>query len=245
MRQIKSILLYKYSRCEGDAKMKKLVALILSFTLLIILSINAVIKFNLDAAYVDSNLINRLSSNIPNYTTIDKMPANLKNAVISVEDRRFYKHHGIDFLSIARAVCSDIKAGRIKEGGSTITQQLAKNLFLSSDRTFTRKIKELFYTINLERQYSKDQILEMYLNVIYYGNNIYGVQNASQKYFHKDLKKLTLNEAAMLAGIPQAPNMYSPDKHPDKAHKRQNIVLNAMKRNGFISERYLSTAKIN
>lgn len=186
---------------------------------------------------IDKDLIKQISSNIPNYTSIDKIPDNLKKAVIAVEDKRFYRHYGIDIISIGRAIFTDIKAGKIKEGGSTITQQLAKNLFLSNDRSFRRKLQELYFTAQLEHRYTKDQILEMYLNVIYYGSNTYGAENASKKYFNKDIKDLSLAECAMLAGIPQSPNAYNPRDHFDKAKKRQEAVLDAMFRNKFIDSR--------
>ncbi|MFL0252742.1 transglycosylase domain-containing protein [Clostridium neuense] len=191
---------------------------------------------------MNNNLINQISRRVPNYTNINDIPNNLKNAVVATEDRRFYQHGAFDFISIGRALITDIKEGKFKEGGSTITQQLAKNLFLSNDKTIKRKFKEIFFTMELERRYTKDQILEMYLNVIYYGSNVYGVENASERYFNKSLKKLSLSECSMLAGIPQAPNDYNPEKHIDKAKKRQKIVLNAMVKSGFINKKVQENA---
>ena len=167
---------------------------------------------------------------------IDEIPDNLKKAVVVIEDKRFYWHSGIDIISIGRAFCKNIRAGEIVEGGSTITQQLAKNIFLSNERTFERKFKEVFYTIALENMYTKDQILEMYLNVIYYGENTYGVENASKRYFNKELKDLSLAECAMLAGIPQAPSLYNPEENYDMAKERQEIVLSVMAQNNLIDK---------
>jgi membrane peptidoglycan carboxypeptidase len=183
---------------------------------------------------MNGDLIKQIQSQIPNYTTIDKIPNNLKNAVIATEDKRFYRHHGFDMIAIARAIYTDVKARKFKEGGSTITQQLAKNLFLANDKSFKRKFKELIFASKLENKYTKNQILEMYLNVIYYGGNVYGAENASKKYFNKDLKNLTLGECAMLAGIPQCPSYYY--AHPSEAKKRQQVVLEAMIKNKFINK---------
>lgn len=185
---------------------------------------------------VDENLIGRISAVNKSYTKIDKIPQNLKNAVVAVEDKRFYKHMGIDLISIGRAVVTDVKEGRLKEGGSTITQQLAKNLFLSNERTFERKFKEVILALEIENKYSKEEILEMYLNVVYFGSGAYGVQNASKTYFDKDVSDLSLDECAMLAGLPQSPSAYNPKKYYTKAKVRQGVVLNLMEENGFIKE---------
>lgn len=214
--------------------MKKVTVFLMVLVSAFVTTFNGCLKSNTSQYKIDTNLIKQISSRNPNYITIDKIPDNLKNAVISVEDKRFYFHNGFDYISITRALYANVRAGKIKEGGSTITQQLAKNLFLTNDRTFKRKFEEIFFTMELERKYTKDQILEMYFNVIYYGSNTYGVQNASRKYFNKDLKDLSLEECALLAGIPQAPNSYNPDKHPENAQKRKEVVLAAMKRNSGI-----------
>lgn len=206
-------------------------------------SIYYICENNSNHKYVmNDKLIEQISARVPNYTTINNIPDNLKNAVVATEDRRFYKHGGLDFISIGRALYIDIKDCKFKEGGSTITQQLAKNLFLSNDKTIKRKVREIFFTMELERRYTKKQILEMYLNVIYYGSNTYGAENASKRYFNKDLKKLSLAECAMLAGIPQSPNNYNPERHIDKAKKRQKIVLNAMGLDGLIDKKTQETA---
>lgn len=216
--------------------MKKVTVFLMVFVSIFITSFNGCLNSNTSQYKIDNDLIKQISSKNSNYITINNIPSNLKNAVISVEDKRFYTHNGFDYISIGRALCKNIKAGKVKEGGSTITQQLAKNLFLSNDRTFKRKFQEVSFTMELERKYTKDQILEMYLNVIYYGSNTYGVQNASRKYFNKDLKDLSLDECAMLAGIPQCPNVYNPDKHINNAIQRQKIVLKTMQRNGYLDK---------
>lgn len=152
----------------------------------------------------------------------------LIDATITVEDKDFYKHHGFDFSRIAGALLTDLKTQSKKEGGSTITQQLAKNLYLSSDKTVTRKLKEALYAYRLEIFYEKDDILEGYLNTVYYGHGMYGIEAASQYYFGKSAKDLTLAEAAMLAGIPKGPSIYSPINNYEKSKERQKLILSLM-----------------
>ncbi|MDF9407403.1 penicillin-binding protein 1A [Pelotomaculum isophthalicicum JI] len=172
------------------------------------------------------------------------VPDNVKNAFLAVEDPRFYQHHGVDLRGIARAAWSDISSGSIREGGSTITQQLVKVSFLSNERTFKRKIQELILALQVERQYTKDEILEMYLNNIYLGEGAYGIQAAAQTYFGKDIKHgLNLEEAALLGGLPQAPSAYSPYLDPQAALSRRNTVLDAMAKNNYISESEAEKAK--
>lgn len=167
--------------------------------------------------------------------TLDKIPKNLQNAFIAVEDNRFYEHSGIDPRGIMRALYSNIVSGEVAEGGSTITQQLAKNAFLSQERTITRKIQEVFIAIRLEQQYTKDEILEMYLNQIYFGRGAYGVQAAAQTYFGKDVSQLNLSECAMLAGIPRSPNYYSPLNNLSAALERRSEVLDQMVKYNYIT----------
>lgn len=183
---------------------------------------------------LDKNLIQQISANNPNYVHMDEIPDNLKNAVIAAEDTRFYKHYGFDMIAIGRALVVNVKSGSFKEGGSTITQQLAKNLFLSMDKKISRKLEELILAVRLENMYTKDEILEMYLNVIYFGAGAYGIGDASQVYFGKDVSKLSLEECALLAGLPQAPSIYNPKINSEKAIKRQKTILNLMKQQGFI-----------
>ncbi|NLY83852.1 MAG: penicillin-binding protein 1A, partial [Acholeplasmataceae bacterium] len=171
-----------------------------------------------------------------------KVPKDLQNAFIAVEDVRFYEHSGIDFRGIARALLSNVMGSDL-QGGSSITQQLAKNAFLTQERTWTRKIQEAFISIQLEHKYTKPEILEMYLNEIYFGLGAYGVESAALTYFGKHAKDLTLAESAMLAGLPKSPNYYSPLTNPKAGLERQRVVLNQMQKYGFITEAQANRAK--
>ncbi|MDP4084213.1 MAG: PBP1A family penicillin-binding protein [Bacillota bacterium] len=166
----------------------------------------------------------------------------LVDATVSIEDKNFYHHHGFDFKRIASATFADIRAFNKVQGASTITQQYAKNLFLEYDKTWSRKLLEAFYTLRLEMNYSKSDILEGYLNTIYYGNGAYGVQAASQYYFGKNASDLTLAEATMLAGIPKGPGIYSPLVSIKNAKRRQDIVLKSMIDNGYINKKTANSA---
>lgn len=166
---------------------------------------------------------------------LEQVSEYLINATLAVEDRRFYRHHGFDPAGLARAVFNNLKGRQTSQGGSTITQQLAKNLFLSHDRTLERKFKEALYTLHLERRYAKDEILEMYLNTIYYGHAAYGAESAAQTYFGKSAADLNLSEAALLAGIPKGPAYYSPYLNLESARQRQKTVLNQMLSGSYIS----------
>ena len=174
---------------------------------------------------------------------LDKMPKNLQNAFIAVEDARFYNHCGIDPIGIMRAAVVNITAGSVSEGGSTITQQLAKNAYLSQERTLKRKIQEVFLALQIESQYTKDEILEMYLNQIYFGQGAYGVQAAAKTYFNKNAEELTLSECAMLAGIPKSPNYYSPFNNLKAAKTRQEVVLSQMVKYQYIDSDTAAKAK--
>jgi penicillin-binding protein 1A len=170
------------------------------------------------------------------FVPLSKLPKVLPQAIIAVEDARFYEHKGFSFEAILRAFVANLGSLRIRQGASTITQQLARSLFLSSERTLKRKIKELLLARKVEQVLSKDEILDIYLNQIYFGHGAYGVQIASRTYFGKDASELSLSEAAMLAGLPKAPNDYSPFTHPEKAKSRQAVVLKRMVEAGYISE---------
>ena len=174
---------------------------------------------------------------------INQVPKNLQNAFVAVEDNRFYEHIGIDPRGIARALYANIRGREVSEGGSTITQQLAKNAYLTQDRTIARKVQEIFLALQLERQYTKQEILEMYLNQIYFGQGAYGVQAAAQTYFGKDVSDLTLNECAMLAGIPKSPNYYSPSNNMQAATERKATVLDQMVKYGYITNSQATKAK--
>jgi penicillin-binding protein 1A len=165
-----------------------------------------------------------------------QIPEHVKKAFISVEDIRFYKHSGVDIIGILRALWHDIKAGGFVEGGSTITQQLARMLFLKPDKSIGRKIKEAALSIRIEQRYTKDEILGMYLNQAYFGTRAYGIEAAAQTYFGKSVNDLNVADAALLASLPKAPSVYSPFKSPDKAKDRRSTVLTQMLQNKFITE---------
>lgn len=165
-----------------------------------------------------------------------EIPEHVKKAFISVEDIRFYKHHGVDVIGIMRALYHDIRAGSIVQGGSTITQQLAKMLFLKPDRSIKRKIKEAALSIQIEKHYTKDEILGLYLNQAYFGTRAYGIEAAAQTYFGKSAAELNIAEAALLASLPKAPSLYSPFRNPEKAKERRTMVLKQMLNHKFITE---------
>lgn len=188
--------------------------------------------------------ISELSSSKIEPVSLDKISEHAKNAVIAVEDRRFYTHQGVDLWSIFRALVRDLKSGDFSEGGSTITQQLAKNLFLPSDKTISRKIKEAGYAIKIELTLSKEQILEAYLNQIYFGEGRWGIQEASRYYYGKNASQLNLEESAMLAGLLKGPSIYNPINDKEKALERRNIALSLMYDQGLISSEEYENARI-
>ncbi|MGM0470806.1 MAG: transglycosylase domain-containing protein [Bacillota bacterium] len=191
----------------------------------------------------DNKLLSRLYQENRVYVPIEKIPQELQQAVIAIEDNRFYDHFGIDLWAIARALWVDIKGGGIIQGGSTLTQQLAKNALLTNERTLYRKIQEAYLAIQFERMYTKKEILEFYLNEIYLGNNVYGAQTAAKFYFDKEVQDLNLTESALLAGLPKAPNNYSPYKNKQVAKVRRNVVLEQMEKFGYITERQAKKAR--
>jgi penicillin-binding protein 1A len=166
---------------------------------------------------------------------LDKIPVQLKQAVLAVEDSRFFEHHGLSARAIARALIMNFLARRKAQGGSTITQQLARGLFLTPEKNISRKIKEALLSVEIEKRYSKEKILELYFNLVYFGHGAYGVEAAAQTYFKKSVGELTLPEAAMLAGLPSAPNRYSPIVDPQLARRRRDHVLNRMVDEKFIT----------
>ena len=166
---------------------------------------------------------------------LEKIPRHLVNAMVAIEDARFFEHRGLDFVGIARAAMTNILSGKVRQGASTITQQLARSLFLSPKRDFQRKVKEALLAIKMEQILGKEQILELYLNQIYFGHGAYGVQAAAQTYFGKDVALVTLAEAAYLSGLPKGPSDYSPYYHPEAATRRHALVLKRMAEERFIS----------
>lgn len=180
----------------------------------------------------EGNLYNESDSE---WVKLKDISSSMIEATISIEDKNFYKHHGFDYLRIIKAMLTNIKSGEKKQGASTITQQYAKNLFLTFDKNWKRKIEEALLTVRLEAHYSKDELLEGYLNTINYGG-VFGIEEASKYYFGKSSKELTLAEASILAGIPKSPSNYSPISNYDNAKKRQKIILDSMVQNGYITE---------
>lgn len=165
----------------------------------------------------------------PSYVATEDIDADFLHGIVAVEDHRFYKHGAIDLIGLMRAVMVNLQAGELVQGGSTITQQLAKNMYFSSEQTLERKLGELFVAAELEKLYDKEEILEIYINEIYFGNGCYGIGEASQKFLGKDPSDLSREEAAFLAGLPQSPSRYAVDEV--LAKERQQVVLNAMDNN--------------
>lgn len=179
--------------------------------------------------------INEITSK-EHFVKFDDLNKNYINAVIAIEDHRYFDHGAVDYLSIIRAVFTNLKEGEFEQGGSTITQQVAKNVFFSQERTLARKLGEVFGASDLEKNYSKNEIFAIYVNTAYFGDGYYGIYDASKGYYNKEPKDLTLYEASMLAGIPNAPSIYAPTVNPELAKQRQKQVLNAMVKYGYISE---------
>lgn len=174
--------------------------------------------------------------NDKDFVKFDELPSDYVTAVIDVEDHRFYDHNGIDIISIFRALINDIKALEVVEGGSTITQQLSKNMYFSQKQELVRKIAELFVTFDLEKNYSKKDIFELYVNTSYFGDGYYGIGQAAKGYLNKNPKDMTLLESTLLAGIPNAPSVYAPTKNPDLAVQRQKQVIQKMVKRGGLTE---------
>ena len=184
----------------------------------------------------DGELIGEFGEERRSVISIGDVPQQLKNAIIAAEDERFYQHQGIDYVGVLRAAYSNLVAGGRRQGASTITMQVARNFFLSSEKTLTRKLYEALLAFKIEHSLSKDQILELYINQIYLGQRAYGFAAAAQTYFGKPLDKLTLGECAMLAGLPKAPSSYNPISNPQRAKQRQGYVLRRMRQLGYITE---------
>lgn len=171
-----------------------------------------------------------------NYTQYEDVPEIYYKALIAVEDRRFYKHNGFDIIGTGRAIYNDLKAWKLLEGGSTISQQLAKNLYFPQDDTLQRKIAEIFIAMRIEREYNKEDVLELYVNGIYYGSGYYCIYDASKGYFRKKPEDMTDYECTLLVGIPNAPSVYSLDVNPGLAHQRQENVVDCMVELEYITD---------
>ncbi|MBZ9988297.1 penicillin-binding protein [Mesorhizobium sp. BH1-1-5] len=197
---------------------------------------------NIKIVSVDGNLIANRGASGGEAVGLHQMSPYIPEAVVAIEDRRFYSHFGIDPIGLSRAMVTNLLGGHFSQGGSTLTQQLAKNLFLTPDRTLERKVQEVLLALWLEHKHSKDQILEMYLNRVYFGSGAYGVEAASRRYFGKSARDVTLSEAALLAGLLKAPSKLSPARDPKAAEERAQLVLAAMRETGKISDKEYKTA---
>ena len=216
----------------------------LIFTILLVLIIGmgiivyqgySMYKEALNAMSIDQK-IEQIKSETEIYTKYEEMPENYIDAVIAVEDRRFFEHNGIDLRSITRAIIKDIQTMSLVEGGSTITQQLAKNTYFTQKKEFTRKIAEIFMAFEFENKCSKEEIFELYVNTMYFGDGYYCVAEAAEGYFDKKVSEMNLYESTLLAGIPNAPSVYAPTKNPELAKQRQAQVLNKMVKYNYLSK---------
>lgn len=216
---------------------KLLIAIIL--LVLIVCSVLLLIGYSYySKALNEKTLISRIDevTSQENFVKFEDMSTYYINAVISVEDHRYYDHGPVDFIAIARAIFTNIKNGELQEGGSTITQQVAKNVVFNQESTWVRKIAEIFAAYDLEKNYTKNEIFEIYVNTAYFGDGYYGIYQASYGYYNKSPKDLNLDEASMLAGVPNAPSVYAPTVNPDLAKKRQYHVLDTMIEYGYITK---------
>lgn len=178
-----------------------------------------------------------------NYTAYDNIPKDFVNALVAIEDRRFFYHKGVDVISVVRAAVKDFKEKSFAEGGSTITQQLAKNMYFSNEKSLLRKVAEVFVAYDLEKNYSKEDILEIYMNIVYFGDGHYGIKEASLGYFKKQPKELDLYEITLLAGLPNAPSAYALSNNTKLSNERQDMVIDAMVKNNYITEEEASKIK--
>ncbi|WP_315925117.1 transglycosylase domain-containing protein [Mesorhizobium sp. SP-1A] len=197
---------------------------------------------NIKIVSVDGHLIANRGMSGGEAVSLKQMSPYIPEAVVAIEDRRFYSHFGVDPIGLARAMVTNLLGGHFSQGGSTLTQQLAKNLFLTPDRTLERKVQEVLLALWLEHKHTKDQILEMYLNRVYFGSGAYGVEAASRRYFGKSARDVSLSEAALLAGLLKAPSRLSPARDPKAAEERSQLVLAAMRDEGVISGKEMSSA---
>ena len=220
-------------------KIVKKLLLFLFILLIVIFSILFILGYSYYAnALKEKPLLDRVNeiTSKEHFVKFADMADVYRNAVVAVEDHRYYSHGPVDFIAIGRALFTNIKNGELQEGGSTITQQVAKNVVFSQEQSLLRKIGEIFAAFDLEKNYSKNQIFELYVNTSYFGDGYYGIYDASYGYYNKDPKELNLDEASMLAGIPNAPSVYSPNVNLNLAKKRQAHVINKMQEYGYITQ---------
>jgi len=222
--------------------LKKIIKILLITFLFIVISIGAIIGiqgYSLYKETVESTSIAKKIEDLKrdkNYVSIENLPKDYLNAIVATEDRRFYNHGAVDVVSIGRAIYVNIRDKEFKEGGSTITQQLAKNMYYITEQDIVRKVAEVFTAFDLEKECSKEDILELYVNISYFGDGYYGIGEAAKGYLNKEAKDMTLDESTLMAGIPNAPSVYAPTKNPDLARKRQQHVIKCMVETGYISE---------
>lgn len=234
-----NFLLYNEERREVFMKLFKKLFIILFIILVLIAIFGFIIGFGYYSNTLkEKPLITRVEevTSQEHYTSFNQLPKNYINAVIATEDHRYYEHGAIDPIGIARAFYTNIRDGEFDEGGSTITQQVAKNVVFNQDKNIVRKLGEIFAAYDLEKNYSKDEIFALYVNSSYFGDGYYCIYDASMGYYKKEPKDLTLSEASMLAGVPNAPSVYAPTVNPDLAKKRQKHVLNRMVEYGYITQ---------
>lgn len=220
----------------------KFIRRLLLFIIIVIIVIGSICYINGKKLYDESiskisieDKVSEIRSDA-NFVSINNVPDYYKNAIVAVEDHRYYNHGAIDIIAIGRAIVSNIKQKDFKEGGSTITQQTAKNLyFITEDDAVSRKVAEILVAYDLEKLYSKDEILELYFNTIYFGDGYYGIKEACNGYLGKEPKDMTLSNATMLAGVPNAPSVYAPTVNPDLTISRQKKVISAMVEYGYLS----------
>ena len=216
---------------------KNLIILFLVIT--IVIGFGAYNGYNMYKVAIDKTPIEIMVKNIQSsekFISIEEMPKDYVNAVVAVEDRRFYKHNGVDIISIMRAIFTDIKNMKMVEGGSTITQQVAKNNLFSQEKKLERKFAEIFASLDIEKVCTKDEIFELYVNTCYFGDGYYCIKDASEGYFGKEPKNMDLYESTLLAGIPNAPSIYAPTKNPDLARERQAQVINKMIKYNYLTK---------
>ena len=222
--------------------MKKKIKIIILIILVVILGVIIYIwtkGYNMYKEAIAEETIESKFSKIQsmdNFTKVDEVPDIFIKAVVAVEDKRFYEPSGVELLSIGRAIVTNIKTFDLTEGGSTITQQIAKNLYFTQAKHFSRKVAEIYVALDIEKIYSKDEILEIYINTNFYGSGYYGIYDAAEGYYEKEPSELTDYEATLLAGVPNAPSVYSPRVNLSLAEQRQSVVLDEMVECGYISQ---------
>ncbi|MBP0965985.1 MAG: transglycosylase domain-containing protein [Oscillospiraceae bacterium] len=226
-------------KCRGIKKAVLVTAVILLLGILSVTGYYAYLGYGMYSSAIREKSVSKMAADIKSrcrFIEYGELPEFYANAVISVEDRKFFAHKGIDVIAVCRAVLHDIKVGAPEQGGSTITQQLAKNEYFSQEKRLERKFAEVFMAFEIEKELSKEDIFALYANSIYFGSGYYGLDAAANGYFGKDISELSEYECAMLAGLPNAPSAYSPDTSPELAGERTEIVIENMADAGYITK---------